>query len=816
MTEGPGRRCSASAAVQGWRWLPCLALPHPSLHLIPSPIFLLALLFLLSSLLSPSRAVGAALYDCGVDPRHLPVCDWTAAQLHSRLTHLLSSTPAAVPSSPALLSFVDHLLDEDVDGNVFLSLLPSEIDDLLAKGSAAPHSAGLPDHISRLMRLVMDEGGPSSSSSSPSSSTSTPSPSSSFPADIPTQCAAALAGVPAHERELLQLLAAEVQSIRQEPTPASAPKPYSGRWPSSALKRTLPPHFDSTPRPILVLWGDYEVDLSFILYHHQPSALIIQLTTQRKSDGVQQVRGKLDKRQSPTKRGRTSNVVLNLGDDALCLLRAAGIEPDLVHVSPYLFPLPDGCCRWWEGPTVVVGHSPGYPALHALALASGQRVYSDQPVWLLSKEGGAVGCVDDGGHRVDTTAPLLGLYMIVKDEAGGMEETMDSILPYLDGASVLDTGSTDGTDGLIARMMAQYEVPGVVHHGAFTDFSSTRNEALRLASAALNTTFLVMLNGDDTFIGGESLRAFLEPRQHTCGPSDEMYLLCVDYEGHKIAWSERVMRTSNHRHPDWPSTLWWHYEGLTHESYTHDLYAGGTLGDYSMTYGGRPTNGLDDGFRFHIYHTYVRDHKEKLHARAAKDAQLLLQQLETKPDDPRTLYYLSHSYDIQDKFHEAYQWHLRRTQKLVASHRANPAQRLEGDKEECTCLLRLGKIAAFRLPEEHTWEEAEVWFELTRQLCPEQIEARFYLAEHFYVAGDLSRAAVYAEEAEGLRVSGKGMMHILESDTCNKALPKLVQAIRGQQVSSGGGVGIQKGKGVKGGKKKKGGKKAQAAKKDEL
>ena len=305
----------------------------------------------------------------------------------------------------------------------------------------------------------------------------------------------------------------------------------------------------------------------------------------------------------------------------------------------------------------------------------------------------------------------------------------------------------------------------------------------------LNTTFLLMLNGDDTFIGGEDLRRFLEQRVHLCGPSEEMYLLCVDYDGHKIAWSERVMRTSNHRHADWPSTRWWHYTGLTHESYTHIPYASGALGDFAMTYAGRPAGGVDDGFRFHIHHTYIRDHKEKLHARAEKDAQLLLRQLETLPDDPRTLYYLSHSYDIQERYAEAFTWHQRRVQKLVDRHLAEPTTPIEGDKEECTCLLRLGKISAYRLPEEHGWEEGEHWLELTRALCPDQIETRFYLAEHWMMEGDMARAWVYAKEADELRRSGKGMMHILESETVNQRLPQLVELVRRGMKEGGQGKG---------------------------
>ena len=800
---------------------------RPHSHTLSSQHLLLHA-FLLLLLLSSHLVSPSPIYDCGVDVQQLPACTWTAAELRSHLTHLLSSSPPAAPSSPALLAFIDRLVDEDVDGNVFLSLEPDEVDFLTHKDSPHPPPS-LQPAILHLMRSLITAAPPSSSSPSTPSLPSAPSsPASTPPDDDPSLCAPLLASVPPHEREVLDMLTDEVRSIRATLTrPTSPPSNYTGRWPSSALKRWLPSLFHPTPRSVLVLLGDFDVDLSFVLYHLQPHALLLHISDNRRTDPLPQLREKLSKRRGTSKRGKTANVHLNLDPTAaICVLRGWGIEPDVVHVSPHILPLSSACCRWWEGPAVVLGHAPGYANLHSLALLTGRRIFVDQPLWVLSKPHSEVRCLDDVGHLIDRSAPLVGLYMIVKNEAGGMEDTMHSILPHIDGLSVLDTGSDDGTDALIERMMGETNVPGAVHHGSFIDFSTTRNEALRLASSTLNTTtFLLMLNGDDTFVGGDDLRRFLGERVHLCGPSEEMYLLCVDYDGHKIAWSERVMRTSNHRHADWPSTQWWHYIGLTHESYTHIPYASGELGDFAMTYAGRPAGGVDDGFRFHIHHTYVRDHKEKLHARAQKDAQLLLRQLEIMPDDPRTLYYLSHSYDIQDKYAEAYTWHQRRVRKVVDRHLADPSAAIEADKEECTCLLRLGKISAYRLPEEHGWEEAERWLELTRALCPEQIETRFYLAEHFYIEGDAARAWTYAREAEELRKTGRGMMHVLESETVNHRLPQLVElvktAMRGQTLVGGEGArgdsagaegGSAKGKTTKKRKKAAG----KASKKDEL
>ena len=771
----------------------------------------------------------APVYDCAYDASRLPMCEWSTDELHSKFSQLLTQSGGSGAFGAIPSSFPSVLRAEDVDGNVFLSLEPSEIDFLLDKtGATQPGREASRQAVVAAMQQLM---APSSQQSAPPT---TPAASAASPtnkqvsaeeaasADTSAACAPLLDGLPSHERKILTILQAEVQQIRQQPASlfptSSATARYTGRWPSAAYQRIIPRLLQSpSPPRVIVLYGEYEVDLSFALTAYQPHALIIQLADRRPTDSASSIADKLSKRKSGAKRGKAAVINLQLPmREAVCLLIEAGIQPDLSLVSPWLFPIADSCCRWWQH-SVVAGYQPDYRMLHQFALQTGHRIYNDQPLYVLSTPISPVRCIDWLGDAIQPDAPVLGLYMIVKNELGGMADTMHSVLPYLDGLSVLDTGSDDGTVELIERLMAEYGVAGAVHHGPFTDFSTTRNDALRLATATLNTTFLLMLNGDDTLIGGEQMLEFLSYRVHQCGPSDEMYLASIDYEGHKLAWSERIMRTSNHHHPDWPSTRWWHYTGVTHEHYTHDEYASGRDGDYAMTYAGRAMGANDDGMHWHIYHTYVRDDRDKLKRRAAKDAELLLGQLKQLPDDPRTMYYLSHSYDIQEDYVEAYKWHQRRTAAIVAAYRTHEADRRNtplpvADKEECTCLLRLGKIAAFRLESLHGWDEAEQWLELTRALCREQIECRFYLAEHYAMDGNYEKAWVYAKEAEALHASGAGLQHVLESELIRDRLPPLVDGLK--QVMNERDSSNVKSKGKK--KKKRSAATGVGVKKDEL
>ena len=301
-----------------------------------------------------------------------------------------------------------------------------------------------------------------------------------------------------------------------------------------------------------------------------------------------------------------------------------------------------------------------------------------------------------------------------------------------------------------------------------------------------------MLNGDDTLVNGADLRGFLSERVYACGPSDEMYLMSVDYDGHKVAWSERVMRSTNHEFGRLAGrTAHWHYTGLTHEVYTNIPLAEGHNGSYAMVYAGRAVSAEDNRYRFHIHHTYARDDREKLIRRGAQDVKLLKRQLETKPNDERTLYYIAHSYDIQEDFANAYIWHQKRVDRVLKEYQRNPYKAVEADREACTSLLRLGKIKAFRLGANNDWIEAKKHLLNARALCPTQIESRYYLAETAWRMGTdaaleqtsegesaRKEARMYAREATALVSDGRGLVHVLENETVHKALPRLMQHIQ--------------------------------------
>lgn len=120
--------------------------------------------------------------------------------------------------------------------------------------------------------------------------------------------------------------------------------------------------------------------------------------------------------------------------------------------------------------------------------------------------------------------PLLGLVMIVKDEAHTLPATLLAIKPWIDVYYILDTGSTDGTQDAIRKTLGPN---GEVWEEPFIDYGRSRNRALEIAQNTKNLggppIFSLMLSADETVHNGEGLRRFCEEHRDKIGPTEEAY-----------------------------------------------------------------------------------------------------------------------------------------------------------------------------------------------------------------------------------------------------------------------------------------------------
>jgi glycosyltransferase involved in cell wall biosynthesis len=259
---------------------------------------------------------------------------------------------------------------------------------------------------------------------------------------------------------------------------------------------------------------------------------------------------------------------------------------------------------------------------------------------------------------VITLSLTLGLTMIVKDEARRIRETLLSVMPHLDAATIMDTGSTDDTKQIIAQVFAEFpNVKGLLLEDQFTDFSDTRNRAMRAAIEQNPTDLLVTLNGDDLLEGGEHIRADVGDvtridRWHVRQHHGDLEFAHV-----------RVIRGR-------PLTC--EYQEPTHEVIC-SLVEGSLVGYLPRT---------------RVIHLGEVD-RERQRSAWKRDERLFLEKLVKEPDHHRTLFYLAQTYDCLNIPTEAVHYYKKRAtlggwqeEVYEALYRAAQLARIHGIGEE--------------------------------------------------------------------------------------------------------------------------------------
>jgi glycosyltransferase involved in cell wall biosynthesis len=83
--------------------------------------------------------------------------------------------------------------------------------------------------------------------------------------------------------------------------------------------------------------------------------------------------------------------------------------------------------------------------------------------------------------------------MIVKNESEVIERCLRSVLPILSYWTVVDTGSTDGTQDIVRKVLK--DVPGELFERPWVDFSTNRNEAISLSIG--KSSHVLVIDADD-------------------------------------------------------------------------------------------------------------------------------------------------------------------------------------------------------------------------------------------------------------------------------------------------------------------------------
>lgn len=203
--------------------------------------------------------------------------------------------------------------------------------------------------------------------------------------------------------------------------------------------------------------------------------------------------------------------------------------------------------------------------------------------------------------------------MIVKNEAASIKSVLEKVKPFVNRYSILDTGSTDGTQDIIRETMSN--IVGKVFEEPFVDFATTRNRILDLDwQVSSPAQYQLMLSGDEFLENGAALRTYLK----TVPKGTDCFFIRLFLDGIAMA-TPRVFRTGSD----------WRYEGVIHEV------------PYNRVDTKASTALIPDVAINHI----VSDHERRMSSIWENHIPLLQKELEKNPNDERTLIFLAQSYE---------------------------------------------------------------------------------------------------------------------------------------------------------------------------
>ncbi|HSX37590.1 MAG TPA: glycosyltransferase [Chlamydiales bacterium] len=274
--------------------------------------------------------------------------------------------------------------------------------------------------------------------------------------------------------------------------------------------------------------------------------------------------------------------------------------------------------------------------------------------------------------------PRVCLNMIVKDESPVIERCLNSVKAFIDYWVIVDTGSTDGTQQIIRRVLR--DIPGELHQQPWENFEHNRNEALALARS--KAEYIMIIDADEKL---------MIPPNATFPPLQlDAYLVRVlaqNYDTPKIFLFKTLLP--------------WKWEGVLHEHLTCE----GMKAVASYIRGIEIKGDTLDGCRSRDPHKYE------------KDAAILEKALRKEPNNARYWIFLGESYYLIKKYEAAIDAYEQRVS-------------LGGWEEEVYHALH--KIAACKYNLKRPPKEMIDAYNRAFNYRPTRGEPLFYMASYYY------------------------------------------------------------------------------------
>jgi predicted O-methyltransferase YrrM len=296
---------------------------------------------------------------------------------------------------------------------------------------------------------------------------------------------------------------------------------------------------------------------------------------------------------------------------------------------------------------------------------------------------------------------LVHLCIMVKNAGPLFEQVLRDNLPIIDRWTVLDTGSTDGTQDIVRRVLG--EKKGQLVEEPFINFRDSRNRCLDLAKK--NCKYLLML--DDTYAIRYDLRSFLNTvRGDQFASSFSLLILSddVEYYSNRVTLSERGLR----------------YIYTIHE----------VIQDTD-----NKTNVVIPKNAGYI-HDYRADYMEKRTMdRKQYDLQLLHDMVRDDPTNPRHYYYLAQTYNLLEDYENASFWFRKRAFTELKGH----------EQEAVDSCFELARMYNFKMNK--PWEECKEIYEKAFEMDKTRPEPLYFIGIHYWLEGNKATAYRYFKDA---------------------------------------------------------------------
>lgn len=309
---------------------------------------------------------------------------------------------------------------------------------------------------------------------------------------------------------------------------------------------------------------------------------------------------------------------------------------------------------------------------------------------------------------------LICYTMIIKNGGPLLEQVLTENLPIIDRWCILDTGSTDGSQDVIRRVLKNKK--GTLHEEPFVDFKVSRNRCLELAGQSCK--FICML--DDTYSIRGDLKNFLtQVRGDQFSDSFSLVIQSEDTE----YYSNRIIKSKT---------------GLRYIHRIHEVIT--DVNNINVT--------------VPVYHAVIFDHRadymeERTTQRKQFDLYLLFKEVEEFPDDPRALYYIAQTYGcIGDEINKA---------KYFEQRINHPVQGYFQEKiDACFELARCYNFkvhsTTYKLIEQQPisqeeWEVCERLYLQAFSLDTKRPDSLYFIGIHYYLENNFEKAYFYFKKA---------------------------------------------------------------------